>query len=147
MKHPSLHDVELDTAPIVSGPLTLAERRARWADLLEAHKDRVRAFDSIELIRPSRRAPMRAENSALAIAFADPVLRQAGLLGDSYADGRAFFALSHNQMHKLMCRCHIGSSEPGRVTATRVRRLGENPFATVRRGFVGLGRMLAARFA
>jgi len=147
MKHPTLHEVELDAAPVLAPMLTRAEKRARWAELLEAHPDRVRSFDSIELIRPSRRAPMRADNSAMAIAFADPVLRQAGLSGDSYADGRAFFELSHNDMHKLMCRCHIGSSEPGRVSAARVRRLNENPFTVLGRGLAGMGRMLAARFA
>jgi hypothetical protein len=151
MKHPSLHDTQLDAAaflgPAPPAPLTRAEKRARWAEILEAAPSRVRAFDSIELIRPSRRTNMRADQSALALAFADPVLRNAGLGGDSYGEGRAFFELSHNQMHKLMCRCHIGSSEPGRVTAQRLRRLDESPFAPIGRAFAGMTRAISARSA
>lgn len=150
MKHPTLHDTELDAATFIAPvpkALTRTEKRARWAQLLEAAPDRIRAFDSIELIRPSRRTNMRADQSALALAFADPVLREAGLTGDTYGEGRSFFELSHNQMHKLMCRCHIGSSEPGRTTAARLRRLGENMFAPMARAFADASRTIAARFA
>jgi hypothetical protein len=151
MKHPTLHDVDVDVTPFAAdalspATLTRAQKRDRWAQILEAHRGRVRAFDSIELVRPPRRGAMRADGSAVALAFADPVLRRAGLTGDSYADARGFFDLSHGDMHRLLCRCHIGASEPASATAARVRRLGESPLATVGRAWNGLARTLRARF-
>jgi hypothetical protein len=150
MKHPNLHDVDLALDPvaeIVDRPLTRAEKIERWAQLLEAWPKRVRAFDSIELTPRAYRAPLRADGSALSVAFADPVLRADGLKGDSYAEGRAYFDLSHGDMHRLLCRCHIGATEASTRTAARLRRLHESPFAPVARLAQRVGQAITGRFA
>ena len=140
MKPRDLHDIEIDIILVRTTTLTRAERLARWALLLERHDARIRTLDSIELVPRRRRNGMRAEDSALSIAFADPVLRDAGLEGETYGDVRAFFDLSHGDMHHLACRCHLGVAEQSRLTAARLRRMSAGPIARARDFMERLGR-------
>lgn len=147
MKHPSLHEAELAIADCATPVMTPAQRRERWAEALETHNRRVRTFHAIEYTPRGRRDGLRADHSALSIAFADPVLRAAGLRNDTYGAGRAFFELSHGDMHRLLCGCHLGDSENARRTALRVRRLGESRFAPAGRLLARAVGALIARLA
>ena len=69
------------------------------------------------------RAAIRADNSPIAYAYADPVLRASGLSGDTFGDARSFFELGTGEAHHLLCSCVNGRSVTGFATARRLRRL------------------------
>jgi hypothetical protein len=97
--------------------LTRSERLARWADLLDAQAARpLRALEDVEYVSPGVRRELRKDDSPLAVAFADPILRADGLASDRLGDAMAYFGLSERQAHWLLCDCHYG----GRMTASEV---------------------------
>jgi hypothetical protein len=53
---------------------------------------------------------MRSDGSPISVAFADPVLRAAGLENDSYGEAKRFFELTDRQLHKIICYCHFGAT-------------------------------------
>ena len=62
-------------APILSK----RERLDRWAELLEREPDRIlKTLDEIEWKPKAQRRALRADGSALTVAYSDPVLRTAG---------------------------------------------------------------------
>jgi hypothetical protein len=68
---------------------------------------------------------LRADDSPLTVAYADPVLRASGLESDRLGDAMAFFELSERQAHRLLCSCMNGwRIEAGRA-AQSVRRLAD----------------------
>jgi hypothetical protein len=118
-------------AVVAALPITRSQRLRRWRDLLLQDSDRaMRPLLHLEFRDPDDRAQCRADNSPLAAAFADPVLRAAGLKGDTVGHGEAFFGLSARQTHYLLCDCHyMGSMAAGRV-ARRIDVLAHaNPLA------------------
>ena len=97
--------------------LSRGERLTRWADQLDAQAGRpLRALEDVEYVSPAVRRDMRKEDSPLAVAYADPVLRADGLAGDRLGDAMDYFGLSERQAHWLLCDCHYG----GRMTASEV---------------------------
>lgn len=108
----------------------LAHRRAirrarleRLALLLEEKRGMVRLLSGIEYVRGPARLALRADDSPIAIAFADPVFRAEGLKGDTLGEAMDFFELSHSEAHDLFCDCHyhfMGGSI-GRAVADRAR--------------------------
>jgi hypothetical protein len=70
---------------------------------------------------------MRQDNSALTIAYEDPVLRSAGLKDDSYGAALGFFGLSHGGLHKIICHCHFGDSISAERAATVIRSVASRP--------------------
>ncbi len=64
---------------------------------------------------------MREDNSALTVAYRDPVLRAAGLASDRLGDAMRFFRLNHDDVHQIVCSCHQGRTMSARVAAARVR--------------------------
>lgn len=126
MKHTPLADLHavatVTAAP--ARPLTRVERLNRWADRLEQRgNEELRTLIGTEHERPAVRALMSAPNSALSVAFADPVLRADGLQGETYGDARSYFKMNNWQLHELICGCHYGRTSSAADTARRVRRL------------------------
>ena len=118
----------------LSGPaaLTRRERLERWAEALEREPGRrLRSLGEIEFHPRGERPFMRADNSPITVAYADPVLRAAGLKGDRLGDAIEFFDLSERQAHALLCSCMNGWSMSAEKTATRLRRIA-NPDPRVR---------------
>ena len=112
-------------------PTTRCQRLRRWRDVLLREGDRpLRPLLHLEFRDPDDRAQCRADNSPLALALADPVLRVAGLGGDTVGEAEAFFGLSARQTHYLLCDCHyLGAMGAGRV-ARRINVLAQgNPLA------------------
>ena len=100
-----------------------SERLERWADFLERHPDALHPLHGTELGSPARRAALRGDHSPLALAFADPILRTHGLVGDSYGDAHRFFGITHATLHEIVCYCHyVTMSIPPDVACVRVRR-------------------------
>ena len=104
--------------------LSRRERLERWAELLEREPGRrLRALHGIEYGSPEERVAYRADGSPLSVAYADPVLRAAGLAGDTVGDAADFFGLSHEQLHFLLCFCHHGEMLVASSVAAQVRTL------------------------
>ncbi|MDG4874980.1 hypothetical protein P9273_07710 [Mesorhizobium sp. WSM4935] len=138
MKHQTPH--ELQSVAVIDrlGPIPLATKRQRierWAALLDRNPARcLAALTGTEYVDPEVRERVRADGSALAVAFDDPLLRAAGLQSDTYGEARRFFELSDWQLHDIVCSCHTGATMQASWAAARVRRLinGNRFFAWLR---------------
>ncbi|HEX2479197.1 MAG TPA: hypothetical protein VHK45_07945, partial [Geminicoccaceae bacterium] len=88
----------------------------------------------------------RADDSALSVAFADPVLREQGLESDRVGDAVRFFELSHWEIHQLVCSCHYGRTMAAGTAALRVRAIAKRaqPRTMPRAGLVAAGVSAAA---
>jgi hypothetical protein len=118
---------ELSTVADVKIPkqtpaLSKRERLDRWIELLDRNPDRVlRTLDEIEWKPKAERLAMRADNTALTIAYSDPVLRAEGLASDRFGDAVRFFDISEHDAHIVLCSCHGGESMRAEEAARRVR--------------------------
>jgi hypothetical protein len=95
------------------------KRLQRWVELLEGDPDRVLStLQETEYQPATVRAAIRCNNSAISVAFSDPLLRAAGLENDTYGEAKRFFELSDSQLHRIVCSCHFGAI----VSAAKVAR-------------------------
>ena len=124
MKHQSLEQlrnlgaVETDYQPAMSR----RERLERWAELLEKVPDRqLTTLQETEHQSREIRAMMRADTSPISVAFADPILRAAGLQNDTYGEAKRFFEMTDRQLHNVTCYCHFGMTVRGSEAAYCVR--------------------------
>jgi hypothetical protein len=140
MKHQSPDQLR-EAATLVAkklATLTHKERLNRWADLLQQQPGPIEALYRIEyLSEADRRAYRGGDNTALAIAFRDPVLRGDGLAGDTLGDAMDYFAMNDEEAHRLLCDCHYMGSLTGHSLAPRIRR-----FATAGGVLAWAGRIL-----
>ena len=105
-------------------PLSINERLARWAEALEREPTReLKSLEEIEGKPKAERRDIRADGSALTVAFEDPVLRGAGLASDRLGDASDFFGLSMASAHYVLCSCVHGQTVQARDVAPRVRQL------------------------
>jgi hypothetical protein len=139
-------EVSLEPA-LVSTPMTKRERLERWAMLLEREPQRqLSSVEDVEYGTTGEQEAKRADNSALAVAFADPVLRAHGLTHDRVGTAAAFFELSHWEIHQLVCSCHYGRSMAAGTAAMRVRAIARRaePLTLSRPGLIVAGVSAAA---
>ncbi len=120
--------------------LTRVERLERWAELLDREPRRsLRSLVEIEWAPRHERADIRTDDSPLSVAFADPVLRAAGLAGDRLGDGMGFFELNDAEAHRVLCSCLNGHRMEAGTAARRVRSLmAVTPAGASLWGVVGL---------
>ena len=114
----TLHDAVPGTTV---APMSRDEKLERWAELLERQEVPLNSLHRIEYITRTERSGLRANHSALSIAFADPVLCAQGLKDDSYGEVLRFFDLTDDEAHYILCYCHCGHTSEGRHLAQRVR--------------------------
>lgn len=108
--------------PLRAPALSRRERLDRWAELLERDPDRLlMTLDEIEWKPKAERRQMRADGSALAVAYADTILRADGLASDRFGDAVRFFQISEYDAHIVLCSCHGGESMRSDEAARRVR--------------------------
>lgn len=108
--------------PVQVRVMSRRERLDRWAELLEQQGDRqLRTLDEIEWKPKAERRAMRADDSALTVAFSDPVLREEGLASDGFGDAVDFFQISEHDAHIVLCSCHGGEFMRAEAAARRVR--------------------------
>ena len=82
----------------------------------------------VEFYAESQRARLRGDETPIAYAFADPVLRHEGLNGDTLGDAEAFFGLNRHDTHRLLCDCRYHGRMDSRSVARRLRALADpNP--------------------
>jgi hypothetical protein len=118
--------------------MSRTQRLERWAKLLDDQPHRIlTALEGTEHRPPPERVTMRAEGSPISVAFNDQILRAEGLADDSYGEAKRFFELTDNQLHEIVCYCHVGASMQASRAAQGVRA------AIERRGFfAGLRKFL-----
>ncbi|HEY2751506.1 hypothetical protein [Phenylobacterium sp.] len=124
MKHQPIEHVGAEAAlTLVETPVMSRRKRLeRWAELLERDPHRrLRALSRVEFIRERDRAQIRDDDTPISVAFADPVLKAAGLGGDTFGDARQFFEMSQEEAHYLLCDCHYLGTMDGATVARRVR--------------------------
>jgi hypothetical protein len=98
------------------------KRLQRWAELLEADPQRlISTLHETEYQPHSVRAALHCDNSAISVAFNDPVLRAAGMKNDTYGEAKRFFELSDRQLHRIVCYCHFGATVSAETTARYIR--------------------------
>ena len=98
------------------------KRIQRWAELLEADPQRLLStLHETEYQPHAVRAALHCDNSAISVAFNDPVLRAAGMKNDTYGEAKRFFELSDRQLHKIVCYCHFGATVSAATTASYIR--------------------------
>jgi hypothetical protein len=127
MKHHALEQLQIVAEVDQDYPyrvLSRSERLERWAELLERNPDRrLATLHQTEYQPAGARAAMRSNGSPISVAFADPVLRAAGLENDSYGEAKRFFELTDRQLHKVICYCHFGATVNAATAAHYVRKL------------------------
>jgi hypothetical protein len=90
-------------------PMPQRQRLERWAYLLRQRPNRrLHSLPGTEFVPPERRNRMRHSNSPISVAFADPLLRAAGMRDDSYGEAKRFFGISDAQLHNIVCFCRSG---------------------------------------
>ncbi|AUW46751.1 hypothetical protein [Rhizobium leguminosarum] len=104
--------------------MTRRERLERWAESLE-HSPRpfLKTLHETEYQPMADRLALRADGTPISVAFADPILRAAGMENDSYGEAKGFFELSDEQLHDLVCFCHFGERVSATVVARRLRKM------------------------
>lgn len=126
MKHQTLEELYkvAEVSEDGSRPaMTRSERLERWAQLLEAQPKRhLNTLHETEYQPLSNRVVMRSDNSPISVAFGDPLLRAAGLRGDSYGEAKRFFELGDAELHDIVCYCHYGEMVSATTAARFVRR-------------------------
>lgn len=125
MRHQTLD--QLHTVAEVRRDLThprmdRTQRLERWAELLEQQPSRLlAALAGTEYRSPPERDVMRGEGTPISVAFEDPLLRDEGLKDDSYGQAKSFFELTDNQLHEIVCYCHVGATMQAYRAAQSVR--------------------------
>ena len=100
------------------------EKLERWARLIEASGSlRFDTFPQLEYASAGERSAVRRDGSPFALAYADPVFREAGLEGDRYGQAVSFFELSEREAHRLFCSCMHGGTMSSEGLASELRRL------------------------
>ncbi|PDT17705.1 hypothetical protein CO670_05940 [Rhizobium sp. J15] len=104
--------------------LTRRERIERWAESLErSPRPFLKTLHETEYQPIADRMALRDDDTPISVAFADPILRAAGMENDSYGEAKRFFELSDEQLHELVCFCHFGESVSAAAVARRVRKI------------------------
>jgi hypothetical protein len=117
-------EFEQDVATAIT-PMTRREKLLRFARVVRESSKQFVIFHMLEHAHPSTLAGVSHPHSAFAAAAADPILKDAGLAGDSVADAMKFFELSQAELHEFSCNCGgvISNSE----MASRIEKLAEGP--------------------
>lgn len=125
MKHAPLDELKLKADVGASEAevrkMSRRERLERWATVLEQYPGRVRPFIRIEGLSHEERKALRGDDTPLAVAFKDPVLRADGLASDRLGDAIGYFELSEQDAHRLLCDCHYRGTMTGVGLAARLR--------------------------
>lgn len=98
------------------------QRLERWAKLLERQPNRLlTALIGTEYRSSPEREIMRGEGSPISVAFEDSILRDEGLKDDTYGEAKRFFELTDNELHEIVCYCHVGETMQSSWAALSVR--------------------------
>jgi hypothetical protein len=129
MLHQGLDELRLkaDVIPLKTERprMTRGERLERWAAVLEQHPGPMMPFIRIESYSWPERKNLRGDDTPVALAFRDPMLRADGLAGDTFGDACGYFELSNGQAHRLLCDCHYRGTMTGAKVAAHLRSVAK----------------------
>jgi hypothetical protein len=112
---------EIDALVSTSAAMTRAEKLLRWAALVRETKHNFLIFHRLEYFTADQLAETSHEYSAFAAAAKDPILKDAGLQGDTAADAMKFFELSQQDLHEFSCDC--GGAIDNAAMAARIEAI------------------------
>ena len=131
MEHRTLDEIKRTalTAPFETSTtkMTRRERLGRWAMLLERHGGPLMPLMRVEYLPERARKMLRGDDTPLTVAYKDPILRAEGLKSDRLGDGMAFFELTDQEAHHLLCDCHYCGTMSGENVAARVSFTANGP--------------------
>lgn len=116
-------EFERDTATPVPSIMTRREKLLRFAHIVRTSGRDFYIFHSLERWDAQMLRANTHSASAFAAAAADPILKDAGLAGESPADAMKFFELEQNELHEFSCDC--GGAISNTKMADRIERLAE----------------------
>jgi len=129
MLHQGLDELRLkaDVVPLKTERtrMTRGERLERWAAVLDQHHGPMMPFIRIESYSWPERKNLRGDDTPVALAFRDPMLRADGLAGDTFGDACNYFELSNGQAHRLLCDCHYRGTMTGTKVAAHLRSVAK----------------------
>lgn len=118
---------------LAARPMSKAGRLRCWAAALDRQGDRqLNTLFQLEYLPTARRAQLRADDSLLSVAFADPRLRAEGLAGDTMGDAVAFFGVGERELHDIVCFCHHGPTISARTAAAQIRNAAARQQQSIR---------------
>lgn len=96
-----------DEVALLAKPvMTRREKLMRFAEVVRSHRDRpFGLYHNLEGYHPEQLQSIGINGSAFEAAAADPILRDAGLTGQTVADAQRFFELSQHELHEFSCNC------------------------------------------
>lgn len=86
--------------------MTRRDKLLRFVEIVRSHRYRpFGLYHNLEGYRPEALEQIGIRGSAFEAAAADPILHDAGLIGESVADAQRFFELSQHELHEFSCDC------------------------------------------
>ena len=112
-----------DEVALLAKPvMTRREKLLRFAAIVRSNRDRpFYLYHNLEGYNPEQLNSIGLGESAFAAAAADPILRDAGLTGNSVGDAQRFFELSQHELHEFSCNC--GGEITNDDMANRIERI------------------------
>ncbi len=131
MEHRTLDAIKRTalTTPVETSTakMTRRERLERWAILLERHRGPLMPLMRVEYLPEEARKMLRGDDTPLTVACNDRLLQAEGLKSDRLGEGMAFFELTDQEAHHLLCDCHYCGTMSGENVAARVRFTANGP--------------------
>lgn len=106
-------------------PMTKYEKLMHLARIIRTCNAHLALYSGLEHHSPAQQDRLGVQNTAFAVALADPILRDAGLKGDNLGDAKKFFELSAEDLHAFSCDC--GGSLTNRQMADRIEHIAGRP--------------------
>lgn len=112
----NVHLSAAQLAEIQTITLTKRAKLFRLAGLIRQRVPTIFMFSNVEYMSDVDRRMATHPYSAFALAAADDVLKDAGMAGDSVAEGQRFFELTNDELHAFSCDCggHISNEQMAR---------------------------------
>jgi hypothetical protein len=122
---------QLSTAAVLSIPgasviMSRQERLFRFAKVVSKHEGPIYIYHRLEFVPPDdyRKLP-KHPHSPFGIAYADPILKAAGLEGPGVDHAAKFFELNPVDLHSFSCDC--GGAISGTEMAARIEHVAIAP--------------------
>ena len=95
-----------DEVALLAKPvMTRRAKLMRFAEIVRSKRQAFVLYHNLENYHPQQLKGIGIRGSAFEAAAADPILRDAGLTGNSVADAQRFFELSQYELHEFSCNC------------------------------------------
>jgi hypothetical protein len=110
-----------EVALLAKPAMTRREKLLRFAEIVRSRSVNFSLFDGLERYSPEQLQLSGTAGTAFEAAAADPILRDAGLTGNTVADAMKFFELSQHELHEFSCYC--GGAIANSDMANRIERI------------------------